>query len=158
LGRSRGGLTTKLHLAFEGRGRPLAVVLTPGQRHDSTQLEAVLNRVRVARPRGRPRQRPDLLVLDKGYSSPKCRRFLRHRGVRHLIPERRDQRAQRQRKGRGGGRPPWFDREVYGQRSWAERGINRLKQWRRIATRYEKRAVNYEAFVHFSTTMIWIMH
>src|SRR6266516_2193710 len=73
LGRSRGGLTTKIHLASEGKGRPLAALLSEGQRHDSTQLEPVLDRIRVPRQandgrpmRGRPRKRPKRLLLDKG--------------------------------------------------------------------------------------------
>src|SRR5712691_1004994 len=156
LGRSRGGVSTNLHLAADGRGRPLAVRLTAGQRHESTQLEPVLDGIRVPRPRGRPRKRPDQVALDKGYSYPKCRRVLRCRGIRHVIPERKDQRAQRQAKGYRGGRPPRFDREVYRQRSWGERCVNRLKQFRRVATRYEKRAANYLAFVHFASIIIWL--
>ncbi|HET8630439.1 MAG TPA: IS5 family transposase [Thermomicrobiales bacterium] len=68
LGRSRGGLTTKRHLACDGRGRLLSVVLTPGRRHESTQLAAVLDAIRVPRRggRGRPRKRPDHLIADKG--------------------------------------------------------------------------------------------
>lgn len=156
LGRSRGGLTTKLHLAADGRGRPLTVRLTAGQRHESTQLALVLDGIRVPRPRGRSRKRPDQVALDKGYSYPKCRRVLRCRGIRHVIPERKDQREQRRAKGYQGGRPPRFDREVYRLRSWAERCVNRLKQFRRVATRYEKRAANYLAFVHFASIIIWL--
>ena len=72
-------------------------MLTAGQRHDSTQLEAVLDAIRVPRPggRGRPRQRPDRLIGDKGYSYERCRRVLRRRGIPHVIPERDDQRARR---------------------------------------------------------------
>ena len=156
LGRSRGGLTTKLHLAFDGRGRPLSVRLTAGQRHESTQLEAVLDAIRVPRPRGRPRKRPDQVTLDKGYSYPKCRRLLRRLGIRHVIPERKDQREQRQAKGYRGGRAPRFEREIYRLRSWAERGVNRLKQFRRVATRYEKRALCYLGFVHLACVMVWL--
>lgn len=156
-------MTTKIHLAADGKGRPLAVRVTEGQRHDSTQLEAVLDCIRVprqhpdGRPKpGRPRKRPVRLLLDKGYSYPKCRRALRRRGIPHLIPERKDQRAQRHKKGSRGGRPCRFSREEYRERSWIERLINRLKQWRRIATRYEKRAANYEAFVLFGCIMLWL--
>ena len=163
LGRSRGGLTTKIHLAGDGKGRPLAVHVTVGQRHDSTQLETVLDRIRVprcsstGRPlRGRPRKRPERLLLDKGYSYPKCRRALRRRGIPHLIPERKDQREQRPKKGSRGGRPCRFVRTEYRERSWVERLINRLKQWRRIATRYEKRAANFEAFVLFGCILLWL--
>jgi transposase len=156
LGRSRGGFSTKRHLAFEGRGRPLAVRLTVGQRHESTQLAAVMEGIRVPRLQDRRRQRPDVMVLDNGYSYPTCRRLLRQRGIRHVIPERKDQKAQRQAKGQRGGRPARFDREIYRLRSWAERGGNRLKQFRRIVTLYEKRATNYLGFVHRACVMIWL--
>jgi transposase len=139
------------------------VLLTAGQRHDSTQLEPLLDRIRVPRQhadgrpkRGRPRKRPRRLLADKGFSYPKCRRVLRRRGISHLIPERRDQRAQRAKKGSRGGRPCRFVREEYRHRSWIERLVNRLKQFRRIATRYEKRAANYQAFVLFGCIMLWL--
>ena len=163
LGRSRGGLTTKLHLVGEGRGRPLSVVVTEGQRHESTQLAPVLDGIRVPRrypdgrpKRGRPRKRPAGLLGDKGYSYPKCRRELRRRGIPHLIPERRDQREQREKKGSRGGRPCRYSPEEYQERSWIERLVNRLKQWRRIATRYEKRAENYRAFTLISCILLWL--
>ncbi len=149
-------MTTKLHLAGEGRGRPLAVVLTEGQRHDSTQLEALLDAIRVPRRRGRPRKRPAQLCLDKGYSYERCRQVLRRRGLRHVIPTRTDQRRQRRQKGRAGGRPPRFDPEIYRERNQIERGINRLKQFRGLATRYEKRAATYLALVLFASTILWI--
>jgi transposase len=156
LGRSRGGFSTKLHLAFDGKGRPLAIGLTAGQRHDSTQLESTLDQIRVPRRRGRPRKRPGQVACDKGYSYPKCRRALRQRGIRHVIPERKDQREQRQKRGAAGGRAPRFDKAVYRLRSWAERGVNRLKQWRAGATRYEKRAHNYLALVQIASIIIWL--
>jgi len=117
-------------------------VLTPGQRHDGTQLEPVLDAIRVPRPDGcgRPRKRPDHLIGDKGYSYPRCRRVLRRRGIRHTILERDDQ---RQRRAHRPGRTPAFDREAYRRRNVVERSINRLKQYRTIATRYAKRAANY---------------
>jgi len=131
------------------------VVLTPGQRHDSTQLELVLDAIRVPRPggRGRPRKRPDRLIADKGYSYPRCRRALRRRGIPHTIPERSDQRARRVGKP---GRKPAFDRETYRRRNVVERCVNRLKQWRGIATRYEKRAANFRAMVVVAALVIWL--
>jgi transposase len=157
LGRSRGGLTTKLHLSVEGHARPLGAVLSAGQRHDSTPLENVLDAVHVPRlGRGRPRQRPKRLILDRGYSYPRCRTLLRRRGIAAMIPERRDQRERRAAKGRRGGRPVYFDPAVYALRSLVERGILRLKQWRRIATRYDKLAVNYHAFVTLAMILIWL--
>lgn len=155
LGRSRGGLTTKFHLACDGRGRPLSIVITPGQRHDSTQLQTVLNGIRVPRAsgHGRPRTRPDWLIADKGYSYPRCRRLLRERQIKHTIPERRDQRAQRAARP---GRPLCFDKAVYARRNVVERCINRLKQWRGLATRYEKRALNYRAMVVLAAIVVWL--
>ncbi len=131
------------------------MVLTPGQRHDSTQLEAVLDGIRVPRPdgRGRPRKRPDHLIADKGYSYPRCRRLLRRRGIRHTIPERTDQRARRAHRP---GRKPAFDRDTYRRRNVVERGINRLKQYRAIATRYAKRGLNYRAMVVIASILIWL--
>lgn len=156
-------MTTKVHLAAEGKGRPLAVVVTEGQRHDSTQLEPVLDAIRVPRQeldgskrRGRPRQRPQRVIADKGYSYPRCRQALRRRGIGMMIPERQDQRRQRLKKGSRGGRPCRYAAEEYGTRHWIEQLINRLKQWRRIATRYEKRVTNYQAFVHFACILLWL--
>jgi len=148
-------VTTKLHLACDGKGRPLSIVLTPGQRHDSTQLAAVLDAIRVPRPsgRGRPRKRPDRLIGDKGYSYARCRRLLRQRGIPHIIPELADQRARRATKP---GRKPAFDKAAYRRRNVVERCVNRLKQWRGIATRFEKRAVNYRAMVVIAALMIWL--
>ena len=131
------------------------MVLTPGQRHDSTQLAPVLDAIRVPRPggAGRPRKRPDRLIADKGYSYERCRRLLRRRGIPHTIPERGDQRARRATRP---GRPLAFDKEVYRRRNVVERCVNRLKQWRGIATRFEKRAANYRAMVVVAALMIWL--
>lgn len=151
LGRSRGGTTTKLHLICDGTGRPLAMHLTAGQVHESTQLDRLIGTIRVLRAgRGRPRKRLGRIIMDQGYSYPRCRRLLRQRGIRALIPERQDQRAARQRKGRAGGRPVSFDKPGYAQRNVVERGFARFKQWRRIATRYDKLASSYLAFVTFA--------
>jgi transposase len=131
------------------------VVLTAGQRHDSTQLAPLLDAIRVPRPggAGRPRKRPDRLIGDKGYSYARCRTLLRRRGIPHVIPERRDQ---RERRARRPGRKPAFDRAAYRRRNVVERCVNRLKQWRGLATRFEKRAANYRAMVVIAATMIWL--
>jgi transposase len=130
-------------------------VVTPGQRHDSTQLETVLDAIRVPRPGGlgRPRKRPDYLLADKGYSYPRCRALLRRRGIPHTIPERSDQREHRARRP---GRPLAFDRERYRRRNVVERCFNRLKQWRGVATRFEKRADNYRAMLTIASLMLWL--
>jgi transposase len=131
------------------------VVITPGQRHDSTQWAAVLDGIRSLRPggRGRPRTRPDPLIADKGYSYPRCRQLLRQRHIPHTIPQRSDQQARRATRP---GRPLIFDRAVYARRNVVERGINRLKQWRGLATRYKKRAINYRAMVVIASIAIWL--
>lgn len=130
-------------------------MISAGQRHDSTQLAAVLDGIRVPRPggRGRPRRRPARLIADKGYSYPRCRRLLRQRGIPHTIPERRDQRTRR---AVTRGRPLTFDQATYARRNVVERCNNRLKQWRGLATRYEKRAVNYRAMVVLASIVLWL--
>ncbi|GAA0931117.1 MULTISPECIES: IS5 family transposase [Streptomyces violaceusniger group] len=155
IGRSRGGPSTKIHLAADGRCRPLAFVLTAGQAGDAPVFTDVMDRLRVPRRRGRPRTRPDMVLADKAYSSREIRNHLRRRGIRAVIPERADQRANRMRRGRAGGRPPAFDRAAYKQRNTVERCINRLKQWRGIATRYEKTATIYLAGLHVAGVFLW---
>jgi transposase len=150
-------LTTKIHLCADGKARPLSLCLSEGQRSDSKFLEPTLDRIRVARQkRGRPRKRPDRLLADKGYSYPSCRKALRRRGQKHLIPERRDQREQRQKQGRAGGRPVVFVQAEYAKRNVVERCILRLKQFRRVATRYEKRESNFLAMVTIAAIILWL--
>jgi transposase len=156
LGRSRGGLTTKLHTICDGRGRNLVTRLTPGQDADTRQLVGLVDAVRVARPRGRPRKRLDHLTGDKAYSSCANRQALRARRIPHTIPERDDQKANRVRKGARGGRPPKFDRALYKQRNQVERLMNRRKQFRAVATRYDKLACRYVATVCVADIFIWL--
>jgi len=157
LGRSRGGLSTKIHLAVDGRGRPLSVLLTPGQAGDNPQLLNVLDAIAVhdGGP-GRPRKRPDMLIADKGYAHDSTRAALRRRGICHTIPERDDQIARRTAKGSAGGRPPTFDPLVYRQRNVVERCFNRLKHWRDLATRYAKRASLYRASLVLISAILWL--
>jgi transposase len=127
-------------------------VVTPGQRHESTQLEAVLGSIRVPRAgAGRPRNCPP--PSDRGYSFPTCRGLLRRRCIPHTIPERRDRRERRSTRP---GRRPNFDAALYAERNVVERCVGRLKQWRGIATRYEKRAANYRAAVVIAALVVWL--
>jgi transposase len=146
LGRSQGGLSTKLHLRAEGGGKPIVAVLTGGERHEQTALEALLDNGAIRRPgQGHPRLRPCRVASDKGYSSPTARSCLRRRRIRPVIPSKSNQRWQ-----------PGFDRQAYRQRNRLERLINHLKQFRRIATRYEKRGVNYLAMVMLGMILLWL--
>ena len=131
---------------MEGRGKPVAFVLTPGQRHEATVFEELMTEGAVKRPgRGRPRIRPGRVCGDKGYSSRKIRAYLRRQGIRYTIPRKTNER-----------RTGPFDRVLYRTRNLVERAINRLKQFRRIATRYEKKAENYLAMLQIGSTLIWL--
>lgn len=118
----------------------------------------LLDAVAVARPGGvgRPRKRLESLCADKAYSSRANRAALRRRGIPHDIPEKDDQIANRLRKGSRGGRPPTFRPDRYRQRNHVERLMNRRKQFRAVATRYDKLACRYRATVHIADILIWL--
>lgn len=157
LGRSRGGLTCKIHLAGEGGCLPLAFVITPGQLGDAPQLIPVLEQIRVPWPAGgHPRTRPDHLGGGKADSSRRNRHYLRRRQIKHTIPEPRDQRADRQRRGNRGGRPTGFDSVIYRRRNEVERTINRLKTFRAVATRDDKRAYVFHGTLTVASIRLWL--
>jgi transposase len=146
LGRGRGGFSTKIHLRAEGGGKLLTLLLTPGQRHEATAFEALMERGAVKRAgRGRPRRRPRRVIGDKGSSSGKIRRYARRHGINVTIPRKRNERR----------RGP-FDRQGYRARSLVERLINRCKQFRRLATRDEKRAENHRAMWVIAAILLWL--
>lgn len=157
LGRSRGGLSTKIHLLADSRCRPLARVTTAGQRHDSLAFEPLMGRLRIARiGRGRPRTRPARLLADKAYSNRAIRSHLRRRRIKATIPEKRDQQKTRIAKGSAGGRPPAFDAEAYKQRNTAERAFNKLKAFRAVALRTDKREFVFQGTVDVASIKIWL--
>ncbi|MFJ8469741.1 IS5 family transposase [Streptomyces swartbergensis] len=157
LGRSRGGFTSEIHHSADGRCRPLSLVVTGGQRADCTQFTAVLEKIRVPRTGpGRPRKKPDSLAADKAYSNSPCRTYLRRRGIRHNMPEKSDSQVARLRKGSRGGRPPGFDEERYKTRNTIERAINKLKQSRAVATRFDKRGYVFLGAATAAALVIWL--
>jgi len=157
IGRSRGGLSTKIHQLVDGRGRPLVIALTPGQAGDSTMLQPLLSQLAIARlGRGRPRTRPNAVIGDKAYSSRGTRATLRARGIKAVIPQRGDEIAHRLRRGSAGGRPPALDSVTYKDRNVIERSFNNHKQWRGIATRYDKLATVYRGGVVLRAITIWL--
>lgn len=121
-------------------------ILTSGERHDTVAFGALVKGGKVKRLRpGRPKHRSRYLVGDKAYSSRKIRYLLRRSGITPIIPKRSNQK----RRGR-------FNRGLYRERNRVERLINRVKQYRRIATRYEKYAVNYLAMLMVGAIRLWL--
>jgi len=137
LGRSRGGWTTKIHALTDELCAPVTMLLSAGQAGDNPMLAPLLD-AHPDRLTGEAR-----LLGDKAYSHNSTREELRKRRIKHTIPERSNQISYRKNKGSAGGRPPAFDAKVYCHRNTVERGFNRLKQWRGIATRYDKYALTY---------------
>lgn len=146
LGHSKGGFSTKIHIQSEGRGKPMQFVLTQGQTSDVKGFDNLNVKVKVNRKgRGSPKQRPRYLVGDKGYDSQAIRRTLRRQHTTPIIPKRKNAK-----------RKLHFNRGLYRERNRVERLISRLKQFRRVATRYEKRADNYLAMLMIAAVLIWL--
>ena len=122
----------------------MTLILTPGQRHEAMVFEQLLESGAVKRRGpGRPKRRPHRIMGDKGYNSRRIRRYARQHGIRITIP-------------RNEGRTGPFDRAMYRLRNRIERLINRCKQFRRLATRYEKRAAYYKAMWLIAATIFWL--
>jgi transposase len=130
----------------EGKGKPVTFVLTPGQQHECTVFEQLMEQGSIKRKgRGRPRLFPGRIVGDKGYSFKAIRLYLRRKGINYTIPRKSNQTNTGP-----------FDKAIYRGRNRVERLINRLKHNRRIATRYEKRAENYRAFLTIAAILLWL--
>jgi transposase len=135
LGRSRGGLTTRIHAVVDAKGLPFNVTLTGGQQHDSLSARALLA--------GLPTR--GMLLADKAYDAAEIRAFVSSRGGWTNIPPRRNRRD-----------PVCFSSHLHRDRNQVERFFNRIKHCRRIATRYEKRAANFLAFVKLAAIRLWL--
>lgn len=134
LGYSKGGFGTKVHLVCENHGILLGIYVTPGQRHESKFFETVVERVRLVHHRGQQFW-PDRMAGDKGYSYRHVRRWMKQQGTRAVIPTRKNQPCDL-----------GFEKAQYRRRNLVERVVGWYKECRRLATRYEKLAVNYVAF------------
>lgn len=135
MGRSRGGLTTKIHALVEARGLPLRLELTPGQVHDVKAAATLLTGLQ-----------PDCFVLgDKAYDSNETRQQIEDQGAAANIPDRSNRKKRHR-----------FSPTLYRERNRVERFIGRLKQCRRVATRYEKLGANFLAMVKLAAIRIWL--
>ena len=136
LGRSRGGFTTKLHARCDAQGRPLAFVLTPGQAHDVQGFGPLMRMIA---------DRIDALLADKGYDADAIREELAGAEIEAVIPAKRNRRN-----------PAPHDRVKYRWRNRIERLFSKLKNWRRVATRYDKTAESYIGFVSLVSALLWL--
>jgi transposase len=135
LGRSRGGFSTKLHVLVNGLGLPVEFKLTPGQSADITEAEALLAGHDF-----------EAAIGDKGFDSKKLIDCIESRGAKAVIPPRSNLKDQRE-----------IDCHLYKERNLVERFINRIKQCRRVATRYEKTARNFLGFVQVAAIMVLLL-
>ena len=134
IGRSRGGLTSKIHIAVDALGNPLRFILTPGQWHDITQAEDLVEGLQG-----------EHLLADKAYDSDEFRDHIDEAGMEAVIPPNRSR-----------SRAIPYDKEVYKERHLVECFINKIKHFRRIATRYEKTDTAYMAMLFLAGAVIWM--
>ena len=139
LGRSRGGYSTKLHFLTDGQGIPLGVIATAGQRNEAPEFENVMKACLINT--FRKAKRPEALAGDKAYSSKGIRNYISKLGVQDVIPSRTNEKRNEN-----------FDKGKYRERNIIERAIGWIKEFRRIATRYEKIVDNYLAMVKIAIT------
>jgi transposase len=136
LGRSRGGFSTKIHARCDGKGRPLGFTITPGQAHDIKGFTTLLRMIG---------DKIDALLADKGYDADVVRQALSEMEVEAIIPSKSNHKQ-----------PIAFDREAYKRRNLIERMFNKLKNWRRVATRYDKTASSFLAFIMMASAKLWM--
>jgi transposase len=134
IGRSRGGPTTKIHALTDSCGRPVAFTLSPGNHADISEAPALLDKCPA----------PTRLLADKGYDANSLRNRLAATETEAVIPSTRSRKA-----------PIPYDTEAYRDRNLIERAFCRLKDWRRIATRYDKLAINFASAVALAALIIW---
>ncbi|WP_458387133.1 IS5 family transposase [Rhizobium pisi] len=134
LGRSRGGLTTKIHMLADALGRPLRFIVTAGQVGDITQAPALLDG-----------QSGDAVLADKAYDSNALRQTIADMGAEAVIPSNRSRKIIIP-----------HDEIAYINRNRIERCFNRMKHFRRFATRYDRRTIHFQGFVHLAAAMIWL--
>lgn len=146
LGRSRGGFSTKIHLRADRFGKPVTWTLTPGQRHEATQAEALLTQGGVRRPSGQVRLRPARIAADKGSTGRRRRGVLKRRRIGAVLPRLTTEPR----------RGTKFDQAAYRERNQIERMIGRLKHHRAIATRYDKLASSYHAMLPIAVILLWV--
>ena len=134
MGRSRGGLTTKIHMAVDGLGRPLSLILTPGQRGDAPMAPALLKELA-----------PRRVLADKAYDSNAIRALIMDMQAEAVIPCNPTRKTLIP-----------YDFEAYKMRNTVERCFNKLKHFRRIATRFDRRAQNFLSFVQIAAAILWM--
>lgn len=135
-GRSRGGFTSKIHARADGQGRPLGFVLTGGETSDYKAVDDLIEL---------PVAKPKLMLADKGYDSDDVRASLLLKGILPVIPPKTNRKV-----------PIACDFRAYKDRNRVERMFNRLKQFRRIATRYDKTAVSFLGFLALAAAKLWM--
>ena len=135
LGRSRGGFTTKVHAAVDALGNPLRFILTPGHRADITQAEPLVMGFK-----------PGAVIGDKGFDSDEFIAYIEALEAEAVIPSKKNRIIQRE-----------IDTNLYADRNKIERFFSRIKHYRRIATRYEKTARNYRAFLHVASIVTLLL-
>jgi transposase len=157
LGRSRGGLTGKVHLLADSGCRPLARVTSSGQRHDSQAFAPLTSQLAIARRgAGRPRTRPGRVLGDKACSAAAIRAHLRRHKIKATFSQPADQVRNRQRRGSADGRPPVFDPAAYKQRNTVERAFGKLRRHRAVAIRSDKRDFVWRGTVDVTSIRIWL--